>query len=627
MLKRISVCFLVYFIARLLFILFNRNSFQAAGAGDFLSDFFFGLRFDAFSIVVSNSLFILLSIIPFIKFWKKGFQALLFWIFMICNAVFTAANFIDIGYFPFTRKRASADLFAQLGGQSDLGKLLPRFLSDFWPLLLLYIGTVALMAFLYKRVRFKYRAEPEKTTAGKTVLIVIVFILSVGFSVLAVRGGLQRVPIDIVNAGSVTSPEEVPIVLNTPFTLIKSHNQQVLEQYDFYTEDKADKLFSTQHHYKNAEFKKRNVVVLILESFSKEYTSLGRNKGITPFLDSLMRHSLLCDNAYSNGTKSIEGIPAILSSLPSLMENPFVNSLYANNYQTSFASLLNREGYQTAFFHGGINGTMNFDNWAALAGYQRYFGRNEYMNDDEFDGYWGIWDEPFLQYSIQKMNEFKEPFHSAIFTLSSHHPYFVPKQYKNKFPKGELENEQSIRYADFALRQFFATASKMPWYQNTLFVLTADHTGISGDPFYSNPVGNLSIPILFYQPDGGLKGRFGKVFSQSDILPSTLELLGYNKAFFAFGKSMAENHDHHCYYYANGTHFIYTDSLTYFFNGAKAIRAHHYKQDSLLQSDILGKNPGMDSIVTVRHKAFLQVYNRTLLRNEGRLENREPDNK
>lgn len=95
------------------------------------------------------------------------------------------------------------------------------------------------------------------------------------------------------------------------------------------------------------------------------------------------------------------------------------------------------------------------------------------------------------------MSQFKEPFHSAIFTLSSHHPYFVPDKYKNKFPRVYLENSECIGYADYSLRQFFDSAKKTKWYNNTLFILTADHGSLSKNSFYNNPVGNLTIPILF----------------------------------------------------------------------------------------------------------------------------------
>jgi phosphoglycerol transferase MdoB-like AlkP superfamily enzyme len=617
LLKRLSISYLLYFICRLLFYFANRSYFPVTGFGDLLLNCFYGLRFDTFSIIVSNSLFILLSLLPINLFYRPGYQQLLKWLFYIPNLVFTIANCIDIGYFPFIRKRSNADLFEQIGGQSDLIKLLPQFARDFWWIPLAFAGMVLGMAFLYKRVAVRrlqaYTFSKPLQWAG----IVLIFLVATGLSVIGARGGLQRVPIDIVNAGSMTRAEEIPLVLNTPFTLIKSLDHQAIEELNYYPPAELQALYNPIHQFRDSVFKPMNVVVIILESFAKEYTSLAGPHSLTPFLDSLMGHSLVFTNAFSNGSKSIEGIPAILSGLPTLMENPFINSIYANNRQSSLAALLKAEGYHTAFFHGGINGTMNFDDWAPLAGYDAYYGKDEYSNDEDFDKFWGIWDEPFLQYSIKKMDDFKQPFHTAIFTLSSHHPYFVPKRYQGKFPKGKYDNAESIGYADHALRKFFQTAAKSPWYNNTLFVLTADHASLSEHPFYSNVVGNQSIPILFFRPNHSLTGKNSSIFSQMDIVPSTLRLLGYNKPFFAFGEAFGQNKNPASYFYSSGTHYIFNDSMLYIYTNNRMDRAFNYKRDSTLSMNILNNAPLLDSLASRRFRAFLQTYNHTLIHNTG----------
>jgi glucan phosphoethanolaminetransferase (alkaline phosphatase superfamily) len=578
-----------------------------------------GLRFDSFSIVIASSLFILLSIIPGNFFYKAFYQKLLKWTFILPNAIFIFSNCVDVAYYPFIKKRSTSDVFNLIAGQADLGKLLPAFMRDFWWVILCYIVMIFMLVKLYKRISIHYTQRYSLSQPKHWILISLLFILSVGFAVLGARGGLQRIPIDIVNAGSMTKPDEVPIVLNTPFTLIKSAGYKPVEDLHFYPETELKTIFNPIHHFKDSVFSKQNVVVLILESFSKEYTKLGGYKSYTPFLDSLMDKSLVFTNAFSNGTKSIEGIPAILSSLPSLMENPYINSIYANNYQTSFASILKKEGYSTAFFHGGINGTMNFDDWAPLAGYDAYLGKNEYNNNADFDGYWGIWDEPFLQYSVKKMTEMKKPFHAAVFTLSSHHPYFVPEKYKNKFPKGDLENSQSIGYADYALKEFFDSAKKTDWYKNTLFIITADHASLSERNFYGNIVGNLTIPILFFKPDNSLIGTNNHVFSQIDILPSAMSYLGYNKPFFAYGEAFTENKNANDFFYQSGTHYLYSDSLVFCYNALQLNSVFNYKRDSNLYSNLLNKMPLLDSMSIQKCRAFMQTYNSGLIHNSGSL--------
>jgi len=616
--KRLLICYLAYFICRILFYLANISYFPSAGFTGLLHDCFFGLRVDSFSIVISSSVFILMSLLPLNVFWSKSYQSILKFFFFLGNLVFIAVNCIDIGYFPFVRKRSSADLLKQMGGQSDVLNLIPQFLKGYWWVLLFFLLIVALMFYLYSRIRLPPKSSYTRSQPKKWLVITGLFILSAGLAVIAVRGGLQRVPITIVDAGSATEAEEVPILLNTPFSIIKSLEETSLVAFNFYPPGKLKSLYNPIHQYKDSIFKKQNVVVLILESFAKEYTKLGR-KSMTPFLDSLMGRSLTCTNAFSNGSKSIEGIPAILASLPSLMENPFINSLYSLNDQTSFATLLKKEGYHTAFFHGGINGTMNFDAWASLAGYSAYYGMNEYNNNDDYDHFWGIWDEPFLKYTVKKMSSFNQPFHTAIFTLSSHHPYKVPEQYKNKFPKGDLENSEVVGYADYALRQFFSAAKKTGWYPNTLFVLTADHGSLSGHPFFSNVVGNQEIPILFFKPDNSLAGLHKEVFSQIDILPSTLNLLGYNKPFFSFGESFTSKNYGNDYFYANATHYLFGDSTLHCFNIPQLSQVYKYAIDSTLSSYYLGKDLMSDSLVLTGFKAFIQTYNHTLIHNKGRV--------
>lgn len=624
LIKRLSVCYLFYFISRLIFFFPNKGYLPEIGFGSLLMDCFYGLRFDTFSIVVSCSLFILLSILPFDFFYKPTYQKLLFWLYIIPNSVFIAFNFIDTAYFPFIKKRSGTDLLMQIGGQSDLGKLLPQFVKDFWWAFLLYILVIWAMVYLYKKIKVQNGTRYSNYSKPAVASLTGIFLLTAGLAVLGVRGGTQRVPIGVVDVGAVVGPAEVPIVLNTSFTLLKSLNETALEDYHFYEEPALKAIYSPVHEFKDSVFKKQNVVVLILESFMKEYTKLGGQTSFTPFLDSLMDHSLLFVNSYSNGTKSIEGIPAILSSLPSYMETPYVNSMYASNHQTSFATLLGGEGYETAFFHGGINGTMNFNTWAPLAGYKRYFGRNEYNNEKDFDNFWGIWDEPFLQYSLKEMDQLQQPFHSAVFTLSSHHPYFVPEKYKDVLPKGKLENLQSIAYADRALRLFFESAKKTSWYNNTLFVLSADHGSLSEHFFFSNLVGNQSIPIMFFRPDNSLAEKRNEAFSQMDILPTAMQLLGYNKPFFAFGESYLSPNRGNDFFYANKTHYLFGDSTMYCFNvTAEPVltQAFIFTRDSLFRNNIAGKYPQLDSTNMTRLKAFVQTYNHTLITNTAKVNN------
>lgn len=610
LIKRLLLVYAAYFICRLLFYLFNLNLFSNTSFGELIIIDFFALRFDTFSIIIGSSLFILFSILPINAFYSRSYQKILLWLFIIPNSVFLLFNLIDIAYFPYIKKRSTSDIFNQMGGQTDLSTLLPQYLKDFWYLLLIFIIMIWALILVYKRIKLKpctysYEGKIKFKFAG-------IFILCLGIITIGVRGGVQIIPIDVVDAGRYSRTQNISLVLNSPFTIIKSFEKRELPLLDFGIKD-VDLICKTEHHFKDSVLKKTNIVVIMMESCAKEYTKLGKVKSFTPFLDSLMDQSLTFTNAWANGHKSIEGIPSILSSMPTLMEDPFINSTYADNFYPSFANILKPEGYTSAFFHGGTNGTMNFDSYALQNGYDSYFGRTEYGNDADFDGFWGIWDEPFLLYSIKKMNEFKQPFHSAVFTLSSHHPYKIPGKYEGKFPKGHLENLESIGYADNAIRLFFNEAKKQIWYNNTLFVLVADHSSISDHPFYRTNVGQFTIPVLFYKPDNSLKGTYSKVFQQSDILPSVLQLIGYNKPFFSFGKSFTDTTDRYAVYFTDSRHYFINDSLAIDMIDYKMNNVVNYLRDSTLQYGLISNFPFTNEKQYCN--AYLQVYNKRLINN------------
>ena len=315
--------------------------------------------------------------------------------------------------------------------------------------------------------------------------------------------------------------------------------------------------------------------------------------------------------------RTIEGVPAVLTGIPNLISGDFITSKYNANKINSLASILNKEGYYTAFFHGGTNGTMGFDDFTRSAGFTSYFGRAEYNNENDFDGKWGIWDEQFLQFAANKMNEFKPPFMSSIFTLSSHHPYSIPQQYKGKFRKGKLPIQESVMYSDFAIRKFFKTVSKMPWYNNTLFVITADHTSEGYFPEYKSRVGEFRVPILFFKPGGNLKGFHDKVVQQVDVLPSVLDYLKYKGKVISFGHSVFDSTALKINVtFINDNYQIVKGDYALEFDGKVSHALFDYKNDPLLKKNLIGvdhqKAVEMEKIL----KAVIQQYNTRMIQNK-----------
>ncbi len=461
----------------------------------------------------------------------------------------------------------------------------------------------------------------EKAEPGFKIFLTrfVFFVIGIGCSVIGFRGGLQLIPIFIGSAAEYTSIQNIPLVLNTPFTVLKSAGQTSIKEVQYVDESEKERLIHVIHQPNSkSEFQKKNVVIIILESFSKEYVGFHNNgNGYTPFLDSLMKKSYVFNHAYANSKRSIEALPSILASIPTLMNDPYSTSKYGANAIESLASILKKEGYQTSFYHGGINGTMNFDDFCNIAGFDEYFGRDEYPNQNDYDGSWGIWDEPYFQYFANNLNKNTQPFFATIFSLSSHHPYAVPDKYKGKLKEGPLPIHVSISYTDLALRRFFETASRQTWFNNTLFVFTADHTSLSDDPYYRNPLGQQAIPIFFYEP-GNENGTIDATeIQQIDIMPSVLSKLNYSKPFYSFGNNAFDTLAKHfsISYSDNSIYQYISDRFLLEFDGSKLLGIYDIKKDSLFSTNLISKIPVEIKMEEAFMKAFIQTYNHDLINN------------
>ncbi|MGO3307288.1 MAG: LTA synthase family protein, partial [Sphingobacterium sp.] len=283
----------------------------------------------------------------------------------------------------------------------------------------------------------------------------------------------------------------------------------------------------------------------------------------------------------------------------------------------SIAELLGAEGYQTAFFHGAPNGSMGFSAYAKLAGIKHYYGKSEYNNDKDFDGMWGIWDEPFLQFMAGKLDTFQQPFFASFFSLSSHHPFKVPAAYEGEFPKGPLPVQEPVGYTDNALRQFFQRAKHADWYANTLFVICADHATVSYLPEYNTAANAFAIPIIFYRPGGKLKGYSDKLVQQIDILPTVLQYIGYDKPYFSFGfNAFSPRKDNFLVNNIGGMYNFFKGDYFMSHNGKHPVSLFNLREDRYEKNNLVTKLPSVSDSLDMQLKAFIQQYNDRMIRND-----------
>ena len=260
---------------------------------------------------------------------------------------------------------------------------------------------------------------------------------------------------------------------------------------------------------------------------------------------------------------------------------------------------------------------MGFAAFARATGYQRYFGRTEYNADPEgngdadFDGMWAVWDEPYLQHMVRCVNTFRQPFLATVFTASSHHPFKVPEQYAATFPEEGEPIHKCVRYTDMALRKFFEAAQKQPWYRNTIFVLVADHTNQNSHAFYKTDQGLYSIPIIFFTPDGSIAPgvRTDVIAQQTDIMPTLMGMLGYDRPYVAFGCDLLHTPAAHtwAFNYNNGVYQYFKGDLMIQFDGSRTKAVYRFKTDPLLRQNLVGK-VSEQSALERELKALIQQY-------------------
>lgn len=630
LLLRLGAVGMVYSLLRVLFWLYNRELFPAPPLEVFLG----GMRFDASAIAWLNLPWVLLVLIAPTPEHRMGRIQLA--VFLVVNAIGLFFNCVDLGYYAFSLKRSTADFLQILTTGNDAVSLLPTFVRDFWHIALIYVASLAFLAWAYIRVG----ERPQKKFA--LPWRITWRIVALGLLVFASRGGFQLIPLQPLDGARYGGASYLPVVLNTPFTIMTTLGKATIEERGYMTQEEADERWPVIQQARSVPSsslserpKAPNVVVIILESFSALYShELSGGPGYMPFLDSLMRQGLNFTNAYSNGRRSIDGIPAILASMPQWMDEAFITSTYASQPFTSMARLLGGEGYSTSFYHGGRNGTMGFDGFAKSAGFDRYVGMSEYPNNGaDFDGHWGVRDRPFMQFHAQELAKEQEPFFSTMFTLSSHHPYELPNEELDRFERGTQPIHATLRYTDDALRGFFATASTMPWYDNTLFVITADHTAdLDRTGSHGQRPIDYWIPLVYYSPgtidpleESGAEAGSGALGPQRndgvtqhiDILPTVMELVGYNKPFFSFGHSSIGTTKGRAVWANNG---IYTIT--------NALQQVLYDGEHVL--DVISLEDGGDTTANTTAEmkrdlqAALQQYSRHLLRNELVLEPTTP---
>ncbi len=608
---RLIFLLVFYSIARLFFLILN-PVFNEYGLFSVINAFWVGIWYDTSTIVYSNILLILISFFQFFK-PTKLLSLLAKWYYIIINTVFVFFNLIDAAYFKFSGKRSGIDLMSEVG---EWLPLLKSYLIDYYYILFLLIPVPLLLKLIWDKTE-KINSETKQIQLWYKMLI------SLGLMVLfflGARGGWGLTPLTSFDASKFAGPNFIPLSVNTGFNMIMTVQQQGVLERKYFSENEVSNYYTPIHNIESKLSKPKNLVLIVVESLGKEYVGLfNKGKSKTPFIDSLMNLSSVYNHAYSNGKRSIEGLPSIIASMPSFMNTDYPSSYYQANLLNGIGFYLQQQKYDASFYHGGRNGTMSFDNIVASTSNGKYFGMNEYPDLADFDGSWGIYDDKYLLYWANELSNKKQPFFSGIFTLSSHHPYPIPDRLKNKFPKGSLPIHESISYVDYSLQLFFDKIKNKPWYQNSVFVFVADHAAENEKQYYQTNQGKFEIPLFVFDPENPNYKLIDRTVSQSDLMPIALESISFSGKVFGFG---TYPEDSFAVQFHDGYYQMVQYPYVLHFDGNNILAFYNLSNDSLMKLNLFNDKSTSEIQIQMENKlkAYLQEYSNRLIRNKTHLD-------
>jgi len=613
--RLLAVLFL-YSIHRMLFLLYNPGISRAAPWREIAHAFGFGMRFDLVAVFLISAPLIALAYFP----WPReipGFLARWFdRLFLLLHTPFIFLNCADLEYFRFTGRRTTMEIFRIHG---DIWDQAGQLLVHYWQVPLWTFLSVAFLWWVCRPVPLPERRHPS------IVRRLVVLTAASLVTVIMIRNSFQSKPLLVPHAFAYSTPQVGNLTLNTPVGFLQSYEVLLGGSLP------RVKYFKSLREYwslldPGARIPRprnlQNIVVVIVESLSSSYVGAENpDSDLTPFIDQLARDGLHFRNFYAAGRRTVYALPALFAGVPGLMDTAVFNSAYRGDTFFGLGHTLRENGYRTAFFHGARNGSMGVDYASKMVGFEEYYGKDEFESwagarEEDYDGDWGIYDEPFLRFVADRLDGFREPFAAGILTLTTHQPYAIPKKYEGEFPAARDPMVRCVRYLDRSLSGFFESARKKPWFRNTLFIITADHT--HSKPGSNDPdlLQEHDIPLIFYHPSRQLPpADTRKVGYQGDLAPTVLDYLGIDsRKRTVFGRSLFRKAPGFAMFRSSGVYALVQNDFVVTFSDASGPHLFRYPSGTGQRLEEVN-DPALREQRANVLKAFVQLYNNGLLDN------------
>lgn len=618
---RLLGIFIVYTAFRWLFLGFNLSLFPDLTTTELMRIAWGGMRFDLTTICYTNSVFILIYILPFNGVKYPVVRGIAKWSFVVFNGMAIAIHCADLVFYPFNGKRMDMEVLALL---QTLPTLIVQFFKDYWYVFVLYGVLMFGLVKLYEWPR-------ESTTTIAWWKRLLFFCCTGAIAVIVLRGGItNKRPISPASAAFHAQTNNLPLVTNSVYTFLYSVLNNQLKGQEYYTNQELKINYPVGRTFNDSMEtpRKPNIVLIIMESFSKAYvgTLTGGPYSHTPYFDTLLTKGSYCKNAFANGRRSSQGLVALTSGIPALMTEPFMYSCFSGNRIDGVPKLVSNEGYRTAFFNGSPKDLLGWDEYINQTGFQRYYSMEDYTDQSHFDGNWGIYDHHMFDFFESVIDTTSTPFFYTFFSISAHHPYKIPKEFEAQFdtPQGSYLN--ALQYSDWSLARFFERIKDKPWFKHTLFVVTADHT-LNGESFtesrnqiaenwYQNRVGLYAVPVFYLHPYDSVKRRIEVPVSHVDVSASILKWSGYKGSAVSWGTPIDELHeDNTAIQFVNGIYQIENNEFVLLFADGESMGLYRYKEDARLEHNLLGQKEyaAIEDQLSRRLKAGLQQHHTRMI--------------
>ena len=536
------------------------SDFQMLSATQVLEAFLVGMRFDLSMALAMVGFPLLLLHLPFDWSRHSVWQGLWHGFNYLALLVFVFMMAADLIYFGNVHRHVGSEVNILA---ADMGSMVEMALRQYAGALTAFGLGAACLGWAWWTWIVVAPLAPARSVWRTLLALPLALLLMVAVA----RGGIGGKPISVGEAFFSNVPAQGYLALNGAFAMSRAFLESPPPLKTFMPEADAvalvqqflaggDKVFANPRYPLHQTARpapkafKPNVVVLMLESWGAQHIDALRQLsgqaplGVTPNFDTLARQGRLYSRFYANGQRSILGAESILASQPTFAGMPFLGEGIEQNRQSFLGELARSQGYETFFLQSSERGSLRFDAIAARTGFGIYRGAEDIPNLHEQPkpaDTWGTWDHNTLQAAHQLFAAARKPFLGFVFTSTTHTPWLIPDAKFKKFTGGTDREafRNTLLYTDWALGELIAAARKAGYFDNTIFIVTADHA----DEFveHAELVPNLyHVPLLVVGP-GVPAGVDDRVGSQFDILPTLIALGGWQVDYAGFGRSVLDD--------------------------------------------------------------------------------------